>query len=141
MKSMDTGLAFSSNSLSKINLKPFTSYELSVSFGSSRAIANDGPPQPPSFRKMRMGTMSRSLKYSAICWLAASEISTIKSSLDMNVISFIRANKICLISKLSLMIITGAGFVNDESIVCYPAFIEAIADIFRRPSNSLVKKA
>ena len=141
MKSMDTGLAFSSNSLSKINLKPFTSYELSVSLGSSRAIANEGPPQPPSFRKMRMGTMSRSLKYSAICWLAASEISTITSSLDMNMISFIRANKICLISKLSLIIITGAGFVNDESIVCYPAFIEAIADIFRRPLNPPVKKA
>jgi len=141
MKSMDTGLAFSSNSLSKINLKPFASYELSVSLGSSRAIANEGPPQPPSFRKMRMGTMSRSLKYSAICWLAASEISTITSSLDMNMISFIRANKICLISKLSLMIITGAGFVNDESIVCCPAFIEAIADIFRRPLDPLVKKA
>jgi len=59
----------------------------------------------------------------------------------MNMISFIRANKICLISKLSLMIITGAGFVNDESIVCYPAFIEAIADIFRRPLNPPVKKA
>ena len=141
MKSIDTGLAFSSNSLSIINLKPFTSYELSVSLGSSRAIANDGPPQPPSFRKMRMGTMSRSLKYSAICWLAASEISTITSSLDMNMISLIRANKICLISKLSLMIITGAGFVNDESIGCYPAFIEAIADIFRRPLNPPVKKA
>ena len=138
---MDTGLAFSSNSLSKINLKPFTSYELSVSLSSSRAIANEGPPQPPSFRKMRMGTISRSLKYSAICWLAASEISTIMSSLDMNMISFIRANKICLISKLSLMIITGAGFVNDESIVCYPVFIEAIADIFRRPLNPPVKKA
>jgi len=82
IKSIDTGWAFSSNSLSIINLKPFTSYELSVSLGSSRAIANDGPPQPPSFKKMRMGTISRSLKYSAICWLAASEISTITSSLD-----------------------------------------------------------
>jgi hypothetical protein len=59
----------------------------------------------------------------------------------MNMSSFIRANGICLISKTSLMIITGGGFVNDDSIVCYPAFIEAILYIFRRPLNLPVKKA
>jgi hypothetical protein len=88
-----------------------------------------------------MGTMSRSLKYSAICWLAASEISTITSSLNMNISRFIRAKKIFLISDQDLMIITRASFVNDESIVWYPVFIEAIADIFRRPLNPPVKKA
>jgi hypothetical protein len=39
------------------------------------------------------------------------------------------------------MIITGADFVNDQSIVRYLAFIEAILNIFRRPLNPPVKKA
>ena len=81
-KSTVTGLAFSSKSLSRINWKPFTSYRLSLSLDSSRAIANEGPPHPPSLRKIRIGTTSRSLKYSEICWLAASVTSTITSSLD-----------------------------------------------------------
>ncbi len=138
---MDTGLAFSSNSLSMINLKPFTSYELSVSLGSSRAIANEGPPQPPSFRKMRMGTISRPLKYSAICWLAASEISTITSSLDINMIRYIRANEDGLIAKPSLIVITGTGFVNVQSEVYDRAFTEAIADILYRRLNPPQKRA
>jgi len=93
-KSTVTGFAFSSKSLSMINLKPFTSYTLSVSLGSSRAIANEGPPHPPSLRKIRIGTTSlrkirigttsRSVKYSEICWLAASVTSTITSSLIWN---------------------------------------------------------
>jgi hypothetical protein len=52
------------------NLKPFILKTSSVSFGSSRARARDGPPQPPEFRKMRMGLTSLFLKYSAISSVA-----------------------------------------------------------------------
>ena len=100
-KSTVTGLAFSSNSLSMINWKPFTSYTLSLSLGSSRAIANEGPPHPPSLRKIRIGVISRPLKYSEICWLAASVTSTITSSLNWNMISAIHSAGIDLIVKIS----------------------------------------
>ena len=116
-KSTVTGLAFSSKSLSMINWKPLTSYTLSVSLGSSRAIANEGPPQPPSFKKIRMGTTSRSLKYSAICWLAASETSTITSSLILKYDQVIQSYDSCLTAIMILMLITGTCFVNDKCSV------------------------
>ena len=101
-KSTVTGLAFSSKSLSMINWNPLTSYTLSVFLGSSRAIANEGPPHPPSLRKIRIGTISRSLKYSEICRLAASVTSTITSSLDWNMISAIQLAGMNLIVKFYL---------------------------------------
>ena len=85
---------------------------MSDSLGSSRAIANEGPPHPPSFKKIRIGAASRSLKYSEICWLAASVTSTITSSLNWNVISAIQLTGIDLIVKISLIVIMRARFVN-----------------------------
>jgi hypothetical protein len=40
-------------------------------------MASDGPPHPPEFKKIRMGEISFPLKYSAICFVAASVTSTI----------------------------------------------------------------
>jgi len=40
-------------------------------------MARDGPPHPPEFKKIRMGETSFPLKYSAICFVAASVTSTI----------------------------------------------------------------
>ena len=76
-KSTFMGCAFSRKSLSIIYLNPSISYVLSVSLGSSRAMAKEGPPQPPSFKKILMGVTSLSLKYSAICSLADVVTSTI----------------------------------------------------------------
>ena len=66
MKSIFTGFAFSMNALSAINLKPLMSKTSSESFGSSRAISKEGPPQPTSLRKIRIGEISLPFKYSAI---------------------------------------------------------------------------
>jgi hypothetical protein len=62
------------------NLKPFILKTSSVSFGSSRARARDGPPHPPEFRKMRMGLTSLPLKYSAISSVADFVTSSIITS-------------------------------------------------------------
>jgi hypothetical protein len=70
-KSTLMGWTFSMNSLSTTYWKPSTSKTWSVSFGSSRASARDGPPQPPELRKTRMGETSLPLKYSATCSVAA----------------------------------------------------------------------
>jgi hypothetical protein len=40
-------------------------------------MAKEGPPHPPSFKKIRIGETSRPLKYSLICRVAASVTSTI----------------------------------------------------------------
>ncbi len=99
-KSTLTGLAFSKNSLSIINWNPFISCTSSVSLGSFRAIANEGPPHPPSFKNIRIGAISLPLKYSAICWLAASVTSIMVSSLRYNMISSIRSGENFLIGKV-----------------------------------------
>jgi hypothetical protein len=44
-------------------------------------MAKPGPPQPPSFKKIRMGCTSLSLKYAAICSVAAGVTSSMVSSL------------------------------------------------------------
>jgi hypothetical protein len=69
-KSTLMGLTFSMKSLSTIYWKPSMSNTSSVSFGSSRANAREGPPQPPELRKTRMGEASLPLKYSATCSVA-----------------------------------------------------------------------
>jgi len=70
-KSTFMGLTFSIKSLSTMYWKPSMSKTWSVSFGSSRANAREGPPQPPELRKTRMGEASLPLKYSATCSVAA----------------------------------------------------------------------
>jgi hypothetical protein len=62
VKSTFIGLTFSIKSLLTIYLKLSTVYLLSVSLGSSRAIDKEGPPQPPSFKKIRIGATSLPLK-------------------------------------------------------------------------------
>lgn len=81
LKSTLIGFDFSINTLSTTYLNPSTSYILSLSFNSSRVIAREGPPHPPAFKKIRIGDISLSLKYSPICVVAAFVISTITSSL------------------------------------------------------------
>jgi hypothetical protein len=76
-KSTLMGVAFCMKSLSTIYWNPSISKTSSVAFGSSRAMASDGPPHPPEFKNIRMGETSFPLKYSAICFVAASVTSTI----------------------------------------------------------------
>ena len=71
------------NFLSTMYLKPSISKTLSVSLGSSRAMARDGPPHPPSFKKIRIGLTSL-LKYSAIFSVADFVISSIIFSFYQN---------------------------------------------------------
>jgi hypothetical protein len=66
------------------NLKPFILKTSSVSFGSSRAMARDGPPHPPELRKMRMGLTSLPLKYSVISSVADFVTSSIVTSSQKN---------------------------------------------------------
>lgn len=51
--------------------------ESSVSLGSSRASASEGPDQPPSFKNILIGAISLPSKYSAIFWVADWVTSTI----------------------------------------------------------------
>jgi hypothetical protein len=53
---------------------------MSVSFGSSRAMARDGPPHPPAFKNIRIGVTFLSFKYSAILSVADFVTSSIVSS-------------------------------------------------------------
>lgn len=102
------GCAFSRRLLSTRYLKPSISKTLSLSLGSSRAIPRDGPPHPPSLRKIRMGVTSLPLKYSVICCVADGVTSTIISSLRFE----------CIQSNLFLIlvkIVTSTGFVNAET--------------------------
>jgi hypothetical protein len=75
------GWTFSMNSLSTMYWNPSMSKTLSVSFGSSRASARDGPPQPPELRKTLMGETSLPLKYSATCSVAAEVTSIMRDIL------------------------------------------------------------
>jgi len=80
IKSILIGFACSNNSLSTTYLKPLISYVLSLSFGSSRANAREGPPHPLWFKKTRIAENSLSLSCSVICFVADSVTSNIKSS-------------------------------------------------------------
>jgi hypothetical protein len=57
---------------------------LSVSFGSSRAMAREGPPHPPAFKKIRIGVAFLPFKYSAIFSVADFVISSIIFSFYKN---------------------------------------------------------
>ncbi len=92
VKSTLTGWTFSKNSLFTIYLKPSISKTWSPSLDSSRAIASEGPPHPPAFRKIRIGATSLSLKYSAICFEADAVTSTIMFSFSKKLYNIRNSN-------------------------------------------------
>jgi len=74
------GAAFPRRSSSTRNLKPFMLKTVSVSSGSSRVIARDGPPHPPDFKNIRMGLTGLFLKYSESLLVANFVTSSMVSS-------------------------------------------------------------
>ncbi len=73
LKSILMGLACAIKSLPTTKVCPFISTVSSLSDGSSRAIASDGPPQPPALRKIRMGEGDEPVKKASICSFATSD--------------------------------------------------------------------
>jgi len=90
---------------------------LSRSLGSSRASASDGPPHPPSFKKILIGETVFPLKYSAICCVAEVVTSTILILLYILKILILyelyqTRRNLCLLLRFRCKLITETGFVN-----------------------------
>jgi hypothetical protein len=124
------GFAFSRRSLSTRYWNPSTSKTLSLSFGSSRAIPRDGPPHPPSFRKILMGVASFPLKYSLICSLADGVTSTMIPSLRFG-------TNLWNLFFDSVKVVTPSCFVNNEKSP--PAILNGI--IFCQTEPNTVQDA